>query len=59
MKTNKKIKKIIRSLKENEISKQRIKVIQLTKSLIENPDDKNYAICLKQTLQRLETLLIA
>ena len=45
--------------KEEEISRQRSKVISLTKSILEDPNNKHCQALLCLTLGRLEYLLIA
>lgn len=48
---------LIQSLKEKEIMRQRMKIVDLSKSIIEHPEEELYlSFSLKQSLERLERL---
>ncbi len=50
--------KMIRSIKDQEIIYLRKTVLQLTKSIIDHPEETSLSIRLNQSLKRLEDLLI-
>ena len=49
---------MIRSIKDQEIIYLRKTVLQLTKSIIDHPEETSLSIRLNQSLKRLEDLLI-
>ncbi|MEZ4796197.1 MAG: hypothetical protein R2785_03405 [Flavobacteriaceae bacterium] len=50
---------LLSTLKDEEINRHRIKIVNLSKSLKERPNEKNLVLSLKQSLVRLEALLLS
>lgn len=50
---------ILNQLKTNEIAHHRLRVVHLSQSILNSPNDRSQQQLLKLSLERLETLLIA